>query len=67
MAQPSYPWPDVQHELGGARVYYVSQKYWQNVIKDYLTTMVGSTLNFEVTDEVRKANEEFRVPEKLNI
>ena len=25
MAQPSYPWPDVQHELGGAKVYDVSK------------------------------------------
>lgn len=67
MAQPSYPWPDVQHELGGARVYYVTQKYWQKVLKNYLTTMVGSTLTFDVSDEIRKANENFRVPEKLNI
>lgn len=27
MAQPSYPWPEYQHELGGARVYYVTKKY----------------------------------------
>jgi len=67
MAQPSYPWPERQHELGGARIYYVTQKYWQKVIRDYLQTMVGSTINFEVTDEVRKANETFRVPEQLNV
>jgi hypothetical protein len=27
--------------------------------------MVGNDLNFEVTDEVKKANENFRVPEEL--
>jgi hypothetical protein len=65
MAQPSYPWPDVQHELGGARVYYVTKKYWDSTVKDYVRQMVGNDLNFEVTDEVKKANENFRVPEEL--
>ncbi len=36
MAQPSYPWPEYQHELGGARVYYVTKKYWDASIKDYV-------------------------------
>ncbi len=65
MAQPSYPWPDVQHELGGARVYYVTKKYWDTLVKDYVRQMVGADLDFNVPDEVRKANEEFRVPEEI--
>lgn len=65
MAQPSYPWPEVQHELGGARVYYVTKKYWDSTVKDYVRQMVGADLNFEVTDEVRKANEVMRIPEEL--
>lgn len=48
MAQPSYPWPDVQHELGGANVYYVTKKYWDHVVKDYVRQMVGADLNFDV-------------------
>ncbi len=65
MAQPSYPWPDVQHELGGARVFYVTKKYWDSTVKDYVRQMVGADLDFNVTDEVRKANEKFIVPEEV--
>lgn len=65
MAQPSYPWPDVQHELGGARVYYVTKKYWDSVVKDYVRQMVGNDLVFDVPEEVKKANATFKVPEEL--
>jgi len=65
MAQPSYPWPDVQHELGGAKVYYVTKKYWDSTVKNYVRQMVGADLDFTVTDEVRKANEKFIVPEEV--
>lgn len=65
MAQPSYPWPDVQHELGGARVYYVTKKYWDQLIKQYVRQMAGADLDFNVPDSVRKANEEMIVPEEI--
>jgi len=65
MAQPSYPWPDVQHELGGAKVYYVTKKYWDSTVKQYVRQMVGADLDFNVTDEVRKANEKFIVPDEV--
>ncbi|RME76656.1 MAG: N-acetyltransferase [Chloroflexi bacterium] len=65
MAQPSYPWPDYQHELGGARVYYITKKYWDHVVKDYVRQMVGAELNFDVPDEVLKANEVMRVPDEV--
>ncbi len=65
MAQPSYPWPDVQHELGGARVYYVTKKYWDKVVKDYVRQMTGTELVFDVPDELIKANEVMRVPEEV--
>ncbi len=67
MAQPSYPWPEYQHELGGARVYYVTKKYWDSSIKNYAREMVGSDLNFDVSDEVIKANEVLRVPDKVAV
>ena len=63
MAQPSYPWPEYQHELGGARVFYVTKKYWDSSVKNFCKQMLGNDLNFNVTDEVRKANENFRCPE----
>jgi hypothetical protein len=67
MAQPTKPWPEVQHELGGAKVYYMTKKYWNSGIKDFAVQMVGSPLNFNVTDEVRKANENFHAPAEVNL
>jgi hypothetical protein len=65
MAQPSYPWPEYQHELGGARVYYVTKKYWDAVARDYARQIVGAELVFDVPDEVVKANEVLRVPDEV--
>lgn len=65
MAQPSYPWPETQHELGGAKVYYVTRKYWDQLIKQYVRQLAGADLNFDVPDSVRKANEELIVPEEI--
>jgi hypothetical protein len=65
MAQPSYPWPETQHELGGARVYYVTKKYWDQVVKEYVRQMTGSDLNFEVPEEIVKKNEVMIVPEEV--
>ncbi|MFC2031591.1 N-acetyltransferase [Chloroflexota bacterium] len=67
MAQPSYPWPEYQHELGGARVYYVTKKYWDQSIKDYTRQMVGADLNFDVPDEVIKANEVIPSPGEVTV
>ena len=67
MAQPSYPWPEYQHELGGARVYYVTKKYWDVSIKKYVQQMVGADLNFDVSDEVIKANESMRLPDEVMV
>ena len=65
MAQPSYPWPEVQHELGGARVYYITKKYWDQLVKAYVQQMAGAELDFNVPDAVRQANEEMIVPEEI--
>ncbi len=65
MAQPSYPWPEYQHELGGARVYYVTKKYWDTTVKQYVRQMVGADLVFDVPDEIIKANEVMRPPEEV--
>lgn len=65
MAQPSYPWPEYQHELGGARVYYITKKYWDKVVKTYVRQMVGADLVFDVPDKVKKANETMHAPEEV--
>jgi hypothetical protein len=65
MAQPSYPWPDQQHELGGAKIYYVTKKYWDQLVKDYVRQMTGAELEFDVPDSIIKANEVLRAPEEI--
>ncbi|MEW6717293.1 MAG: N-acetyltransferase [Chloroflexota bacterium] len=67
MAQPSYPWPEYQHELGGARVYYVTKKYWDQAIKEYSRQLVGAELKFDVPKEVIKANEVLKVPDEVTV
>jgi hypothetical protein len=67
MAQPTYPWPDVQHELGGARVYYLTKRYWDSSVKNFAQQMIGSDLNFNVTDEVRERNKVFHLPAEVNL
>lgn len=62
MAQPSYPWPEVQHELGGARVYYIRKDYWDSTVKGYLRQMVGADLEFDVSDDIVETNSHFVLP-----
>jgi hypothetical protein len=56
MAQPSYPWPEYQHELGGARVFYVTKEYWDVAVKKYIRQMTGTDLDFNVPDEIKNKN-----------
>ncbi|MBM4395196.1 MAG: N-acetyltransferase [Deltaproteobacteria bacterium] len=63
MAQPSYPWPETQHELGGARVYYITREYWTNVVKDYIKQMIGTDLVRPVPEELLAKNHEMTIPE----
>ncbi len=67
MAQQCYSWPEHQHELGGGRIYYITRQFWQNSARQYLQQMLGQELRFDVTEELRKANENFRVPEELAV
>jgi hypothetical protein len=68
MAQPSYPWPEYQHELGGARVYYVTRQYWDRVVKNYAKQMVGTDLVFDhIPDEIIRVNETMHLPEEVMV
>jgi hypothetical protein len=40
---------------------------WHSRVKDYVREIVGQDMDFNVTDEVRKANENFRVPETVDL
>ena len=65
MAQPSYPWPDVQHELGGAKVFYITQNYWKTTVKKYLEEMIQTKLVRPVPAEILKKNARLVMPSKL--
>ena len=67
MCQPSKPWPEYQHELGGAKIYYVTKKYWEARVKDYVRDLVGADLVRPVPEELLKKNEVIRLPENVNI
>ena len=67
MAQPTKPYPEMQHELGGSKIFYLTQDMWHQRVKNYCKEVIGQDLNFNVTDEVRKANENFHVPETLDL
>jgi hypothetical protein len=68
MAQPSYPWPEYQHELGGAKVYYVTREYWDTTVKQYLEHLVGGSLQRPVPDDLLAKNSEtLIVPEEVMV
>ncbi|MEC9487881.1 MAG: hypothetical protein UMV23_00105 [Halanaerobium sp.] len=62
MAQFQYPWPEYQHELGGARVFYVDRKYWNSTIKDYVKQMVGTEMLRPAPKELIEKNEKLVLP-----
>jgi len=67
MCQPSREWPEFQHELGGAKIYYITRKYWDARVKKYLSDMVGAELVRPVPEELLKKNETLRLPDSVNI
>ena len=62
MAQPSYPWPEVQHELGGAKVYYVRKSYWESDVKNYVKQLIGTELIRPVPQALLDANKILKPP-----
>jgi len=67
MCQPSKPWPEVQHELGGAKVFYVTKKYWEARVKKYVQDLVGTDLKRPVPADLLKKNEKMTVPDDVAI
>lgn len=67
MAQPSYPWPDIQHELGGAKVYYITKEYWDSTVKDYMKQVVGGEIVRPVPADLLKASEKVEFPAKPEV
>lgn len=65
-AQTPYPWPEYQHELGGARVFSINQEHWNKSVKFFAKDVIGSDMVFDnIPEELVKASEEFEVPEEI--
>jgi hypothetical protein len=68
MCQPSYPWPERQHELGGAAVYYITKEHWDRSVKNYAHQIVGADLVFDnIPEELIEANEVMHVPDEVAV
>jgi hypothetical protein len=67
MALPSYPWPDMQHELGGSKIWYLTRSLWEESIKAEYLEQVARTTFQEASPEIIKANEKIIIPDKLEI
>jgi hypothetical protein len=65
MAQPSYPWPEYQHELGGTRVFYMTREYWNLHVKKYFYQMMGTDLDFHVPEEIKLKNKILVAPSEV--
>ena len=68
MALPTYPWPEYQHELGGAKIFYLSRKQWEDEVRDsYLQQVMRGGFFKEAPEDLIKKNENLTVPDKLDI
>ncbi len=67
MALPSYPWPDMQHELGGAKIFYLTRELWDaSIKKDYLEQVARTQYKTATKDLIAK-NEKLIIPKTLEI
>jgi hypothetical protein len=67
MAQPTKPFPQMQHELGGSTIFYLTKEDWDARVKTYARDMVGDDLHFDPPAELKKKNEKLTVPAELQL
>ncbi|MEE8441448.1 MAG: N-acetyltransferase [Spirochaetia bacterium] len=66
MGLPTYPWPQVQHELGGAKVYVLYRDYWDLSIRDeYPEQVARAKLMPDAPADLIKRNETLRIPDNI--
>ncbi len=63
LALPSYPWPDLQHELGGGRVYFLTRKYWEAAVRGHLARRYGIEIDRAPGRNLLEKNANLRFPE----
>lgn len=61
-ALPSYPWPDLQHELGGGRVYYLTRTCWESALRDRLARSCEIRIDREVPRGLLEENAALSFP-----
>ena len=66
MGLPTYPWPEVQHELGGAKVYLLRRDYWDLSIRDeYPEQVARARLLPDPPADLIKRNEKLIIPDSI--
>ncbi len=58
------PWPEYQHELGGARVFYITKEDWDSFIKKRFPYFIGER---PVPEDMLKKAKNFTISEKVEI
>jgi hypothetical protein len=62
MAMHSYPWPEYQHELGGATVFYLSKKQWEEEVKENYLPQIARTFFKPAPQELIEKNDKLVMP-----
>jgi len=64
LAQHEKPYPEIQHELGGARVYFTTKEQWESFVKPKYTARMGQR---PVSEQQLRDSETLKAPEKIDI
>jgi len=64
LAQHEKPYPEIQHELGGARVYFTTKEQWETFVKPRFGARMGER---PVPEQMLRDSETIRVPEKIDL
>ncbi len=68
MGLPTYAWPAVQHELGGAKVYLLTREYWEQSVRDeYPPQIARCQLLADPPAELLKKNEKMTCPDSIEV
>ena len=64
LAQHEKPYPEIQHELGGARVYFTTKEQWESFVKPKYAARMGQR---PVPEQQLRESETLKAPEKIDI
>jgi len=58
------PFPEMQHELGGSRIFYTAKEDWENFVKLKYARYLGEK---PVPKDLLAKSQKFRIPEKADV